>query len=461
MEEVQSLNSITLQANQNGYVQFGRIIKVEVRNFKTKQKITFQSPLRIEFDFFKTIDEIAQASVGQVRIFNLSEDTHKFVTEAGSELQLSFGYNKPENVKPLFYGAITSVSRQQDSDDVVSIFNVCANFMEYQFSRVFSNYQETTFLEELSNVVTAVTGKDTMNFRLRNFPIDTQDSVAEYLQTAKVIAIQDPMNGKSALTVFSEKYGVIGRNVTNEDGSKSFDCEFKDEVVNHYIEKASQAYEKIEEVTEESSVQIIKTKEVNESNFNNLYETLDNETSYIFSRDSGLLGSPQEEVQIVSVPESWNIGTNEQITRRGAETIAKKEQREAEKLSKWKKRKAEGKKVKDFKPRKEGKKQISRTFVRVKALINPSVKPQTHVTIDSQISDYDGVYRVRNITLKGTNGAGECYMELYCEDSSGVRDSHLTEEQKKQVQDSGGGLNLTGQLGNSLEEGVTVEGDTD
>lgn len=456
--QVESLNTITLQAQSNGYVQFGRLITVEVRNFKTKQKITFSHPLRIDFDFFKSIDEVDQASVGQIRIYNLSESTSRFITEAGSEVKLSFGYNSTDNVKTLFYASITSVHREKSGEDTVSIMNVSANFMDYTFSKSVRAYNESTIIKEAFEIAEADLGVSYSTLSLHNFPQDSQNQVAELLQTKKIVSMQDPMNGKNAIQNFAYKYSFSYRVDTDDDGARYAIFFIRDDAVQIYLQFSQMGYQKIEEVSEESYTRTIKSEEEKQKSFDDIFVSTDNSTSFVFSRETGLLGSPQEEVQIVSVPESWNIGSNEQITRRGAETIAKNQQKDSERYSKWQKKKAEGKTTKEFKPRNEGKKQISRTFIRVKTLINPSVKPQNHVTIDSQISEYDGVYRVRNITYKGTNGEGECYMEMYCEDNSGLKDKNLTEEQKQSLSNNQE-LSVSGGLGNDLQEGVTIGGD--
>lgn len=458
-DQPQQLGVISLNASSEGYVQFGRIIEVEVRNFKTKQKITFGNAFRIEFDFFKSIDSIKEASVGQVRIHNLTEKTRKLIDEAGSELVLKFGYGSgsQRRIKRLFHASITKVRPTFQDGGEVTLIDVSANFMEYTFSKFFAESKEYSMVTFAGELVETVLKKQ-MGFATDNIPEEIKPKIIELLSTKKIFATNSPMSGKEAIDNFCEKHALTYTTQDREDFGDMVIFMIRDEAIPIYNQFANMAYEKITEPLEnESDADFNKRKhERYVRKFTSLYITEDKATAFILNQDTGLLGYPLAETEIVTVPENWNIGANEQLTRKGAETLANKAQKEAERKAKYDKAIAEGKKRKAYKAPREGKKQISRTFVRVRALINPSLLPHHHVKIESNLTEYSGVYRVRNIKYTGTNGDGECFMELYCEDSGGSRDSELSKEQQEQVKQD---AEIVGSLGSEEhQENVTVEG---
>ena len=86
--------------------KFGRYCSVEVRNFVTGQKHTIGNEFNITFEFFKTIDEIDNASTGTIRISGITKETLDILKSDGGEVSLSVGYVNTE-IDILFIAAIT------------------------------------------------------------------------------------------------------------------------------------------------------------------------------------------------------------------------------------------------------------------------------------------------------------------------------------------------------------------
>lgn len=68
---------------------------------------------------------------------------------------------------------------------------------------------------------------------------------------------------------------------------------------------------------------------------------------------------------------------------------------------------------KDGTPRKTKTRTIRRYSVRMKALLNPLVKPNGLIKLETDAKLLDGFYRVRSVIFKGDSRGGEWFMEIY------------------------------------------------
>ena len=121
-------------------LQFKRVIEVDIKNFKTNEKITIGNDFKIEFTFYKTIDEVNEASVGNVKIYGLTEETRKSLGGSGNELTLRCGYANSE-VKTLFIADVVRVSPEYSASESIVSIDVSANFMDYAFTKT-ANFDE-------------------------------------------------------------------------------------------------------------------------------------------------------------------------------------------------------------------------------------------------------------------------------------------------------------------------------
>ena len=94
----------------NKGIQFGRYAEVEVKNYTTGEIITIPNQFEIDFEFFKTIDENENSSVGTIKIKGLTQETYKRMNSEGGSVTLRCGYTNSE-IKPLFIAMINKKPR--------------------------------------------------------------------------------------------------------------------------------------------------------------------------------------------------------------------------------------------------------------------------------------------------------------------------------------------------------------
>ena len=113
--------------------KFGRYCSVEVRNFITGQKHTIGNDFNITFEFFKTIDEVDNASTGTIRIVGVTKETFDIMKSDGGEVSLSVGYVNTE-IDLLFVATITRMYLVVENGTLVTVIECSANVMNYHFS---------------------------------------------------------------------------------------------------------------------------------------------------------------------------------------------------------------------------------------------------------------------------------------------------------------------------------------
>jgi len=69
--------------------------------------------------------------------------------------------------------------------------------------------------------------------------------------------------------------------------------------------------------------------------------------------------------------------------------------------------------TKSGKPRKQTTRKIQRSNIELKALLNPSVKPNSLIRLDSTKTKLSGYYRVRTIKYNGDTRGGEWFMQIW------------------------------------------------
>lgn len=412
-------------------LQFGRVIEVDIKNFKTNQKISIGNEFKIEFTFYKTIDEVNEASVGNVKIYGLTEETRKSLGGSGGELTLRCGYLNSE-VKTLFIADIVKIAPEYGSSESIVNIDVSANFMDYAFSKT-ANFgtKEISIFDRAVGL--ANDEKRYVEFNLSNINEQDIQSVTEWIQTAKS-RVAFAYNQKQDLDNFCDTYGFT---FSREVGVSNEETDDTDKYLKFYV-PANKAhiitqwsYGSYQKVKQEISQKDI----TDEKNFKNIFVTDESEAikqAFVFSKETGMIGYPRLQEKIVEVPENWKVRSNEEATQESLNTVANKKQAIAAKQAK---RKAEGKKPLKVKPKNYTIK-VNRKFVTVTAQINPDVKPQSHVKIISLIEEANGIYRVRSIRYTGNNRDGSFVMEMDCEDSTGSKDFALTKQQIKDEQNS-------------------------
>lgn len=416
-------------------ILLGREIEVVIRNYTLSQEITLDNSFAIDFQFFKTTDETNQASTGSVTVKNLSDETFQIVSMKNScQMIVNCGYRG--DVKPLFVADIISCVKDYKGVDVNTTFQVSANYFEYTLGGdiSLSMSEETTIdgiidfvVEKLNERDSIVTGKETSATTWWGVPKppfsdEDEQKLFEYFKTAKVgnnYAYVGSLSG--LLKNLSSSFGIVATSYQDPNNKEmvGYLLTLDDRFCNHYLDKIYTDYPKIQNLSSDSSVRA-------------LFDGSQENIAFILNNTTGMIGSPQVEFKVFTVPENYKgLDTDEQ-TFRSQVAIANKNQKEGIRRKKFdeaqKKRVDSGKEKKVFKPRKVGKKQIKKVFLKVSALINPNIKPQSIIKVESIQSEYSGIYRVRNVSYKGGNYKGQNFvMELYLEDTGGRFDTDTNE----------------------------------
>lgn len=427
----------TTTDSERGNLQFGRVIEVEVRNFELAHKIKLTNPLEISFNFFKTIDETNDSSTGVISISNLSDSTIEKISVVGSEVRLRCGYRHANNVELLFVASLVHSYPEYENGDVVTKLVVSANFQDFQFTNQSMNETQGT-IASVVDMLRESMGIKVFQFRLDNIPKDKQVIVGEYLMT-KAISFSASGTSQSVLESFCQTFGLI-HHIENTEDSSILHVKIDDKFTGWMIRKSEQGYKKVNTSAANGKIE-----------FNNLFSVqsaFDNQIT-TFSKTTGLLGRPKENMKIVLVPENWKVAGSESITNRGLETIEKNAAKDAERNKKYQERlekaKESGKDIKPLKQRALGKIQVKRMMMEIETLLNPSVKPNSLVRILSDTTKYSGVYRVRTATYDGNNRSGKFTMKLFCEDSGGTHDSlpnerDLSQQEGVSIEDNASGI---------------------
>ena len=408
------------------YTQFGRFIEVRVKNFNTRLLTTIPNDFKITFQFYKTIDEVNEASVGEIKIYGLTQATFNEIKEVNNEVMLYCGYSYA-HIHLLFIANVVSVNRTYEGGSIVTTLKVSANFSSFNFGNLSISNEAQPMAKTMIELAEAVGRKAELN--LWNVPSQHKASVTEYIKT-KLVSFYASFSINYDIKVFCETFQLRAVNIVEQDGtSSSLAFSILDSAVDWYVDQSYKPY-----MRDVSSV----------GRFANLFvsdagNVKEDKIAFRLNSDTGMLGYPQVEIKLEKVPENWKVRGNEEITLKGQQTILDSQQKkkEAERKAaeaaekrrvKEAEAKAQGKEIKPLKQKapkakKQTMIQISRKFVKVKALLNPIVRPQSHVVLESTLFDYNGVYRVRNATYSGSNMDGDFTMELYLEDST---DQHAT-----------------------------------
>lgn len=433
------LKKISLSSDK---LQFGRVIEVEIYNYNLGKKITIPNSLHISFDFFKTTDEIRNASTGKVTVYNLSDETFKLVrTVHACQMILKAGYNG--NVKTIFFADIIGCKKIVKDGNVEIEFTVSANFFEYKLNYGMqivqnNNYTIANLLGELSSVMnqreSLATGKK-INHSIFFQPPDSytdQDwqKFNEYVSTAKY-GISFAYSG-DLLTILGQICDALGLSPTTRqnNGQVDYVLTIRDNFLNFYLDRIYSNYTRIN---------VADTVNLPSPVFN----AKDTTKAVVLSFDTGLLGTPHVDYKVFTVPENYKgLVTDEtQLKSQIAEN-----ERSAKQQQKEEKAKSSGKPVK---PRAIGKKRIRKTYLSAVAQLNPDIKPQRAIRIESLESEYNGLYRVRNCTYKGDNFKGEFTVSMFLEDTNGVND---VTGSSKDFQDSvDNTVDASGELGNDYD----------
>lgn len=422
----------------NKGIQFGRYAEVEVKNYTTGEIITIPNRFEIDFEFFKTIDENENSSVGTISIKGLTQETYKRMSSEGGSVTLRCGYTNSE-IKPLFIAMITRMWQVRENGTTTTNINCSANSLEYFYNSYDGGGTGVRTLSDVLSDVSQLAGAKSFMFDFNNVPEQHYEKVKEYVLRS---AVNTDFEGviKDIIRVMCDFFMLTRKTEQKEDGSITFVYSFTQAGVNFVLKQISEGYAKIDNFEKHKKGRY---------DFKSLFITPEAryKDGYILSRNTGLM-KVEEEYKIATAYETVELAANEVQTDKSKNAIAQSNAKRREQDAKDAKRKADGKTVKD-RVRNNRTIKINRKYAKVTALLNPSVTPQGHVIVSSLIDEYDNVYRVREATYKGNNRKGDWEMVLYCEDS-GDRYGKVATDQEIAESDQQEGV-MYGELGNQSE----------
>lgn len=447
--EITNLQPISVSS---GYTQFGRVIEVEVINYELGKKVILNNDLNISFNYFKTTDENRQASTGVVLVKNLSPETFDLVsTRHACQMILRAGYGG--NVDTVFVADVVTCKKMVEGSDLNVQFEVSSNYFEYKLNTAFNLNQNKEssivnifddLMDKLNNRRTLTTGlpprSDIKYVPPASFTQEQRIKYFEYINKAKV---------KNSFSYTGTLEKIVG-DISDEFGFHIFADSYeeystykivlKDEFINRYLTKIYEPY-----ATVSSSKPSLSVTQLNTA--------ITDGESIILSYTTGLLGTPHVDYKVFTVPENYKGLKSDETTLKSKITIADRNQKQEIREQKAKD------KNKTVKPRKLGTKQIKKTYLSAVALLNPKIRPQSIIEIQSSDQDNSGIFRCRSVTYKGENQGPTFVVELYLEDTNGDLDKVATPQEVRDLQEQNGEnsnfgdeVNATGQLGQDYRE---------
>lgn len=445
-EDTEVLN--TSKENKTTKYQWLRYAEVIIKDFndtsigENGKAITIPNDLEIEFDFFKSVDDSTQNSTGTIKIKGLSEERCSRLSESGGEVTLKCGYM--DNVVALFRAYIMRLTSEIIDNTTVTTIECSMNLQEFYYSA------------SQSLASAGVSSKDiTLNSLLRNYAYACGFSNIAYY-ASKDMSPQEKSKCEEIFNSVSFAYEFVGTAEEALDGiCKTFGLIRESKIEDSgSILQLTATKETLKFVSENNFKRISKEQVAKNANelmsFRTYYEAVSNDALSnvtILSKETGLL-SARVEYKIAKAYRDQQLLSTDEETFKSQKQTEKFISNEKKRKDKYNKKAIERKEkgLKDLKPFKaktiKNEIQVNRKFIKVVALLNPNVKPQSPVAIVQRSYNDEGVIveqsivgRARSVTYKGNNKSGDWVMELYVE-TSPENDTDLTPEQIQQLKNA-------------------------
>ena len=416
-------------------VQFGRYAEIEIRNFDAQTKTIISNEFEIEFEYQKSLDQTKEDDSGRIRIFGLTPGTINSLQFEGGEVVFRCGYIQ-SSVDVLFIAYISRLYYDMNDNTTVTTIECSANLLNYYITTNTSVNKngQVSILAYLLHITESL-GSEQMVFDLVNVPDSNKETVKEYLRTAPIKFAQ----AGSLETIIAGICNTLDLTYIRELTESGLIVSFVlgNVGLNKILKTVEQGYTKLqmESSDTENRVQFMDTLKADDNS----------RQLTILNTQTGLITS-KTEYKIANAYADQALNENEEETQASVEKRAtaasKKAARDAKELKKRINAEARGK---DYKTKNQDKKvttiQVNRRYNRVKALLNPLVKPQSMVALldktsntgtrpeltnsvtesgvstEAEVEGEYTLYRVRSANYKGNNKNGDWIMELYCEDT--------------------------------------------
>ena len=452
MSDLNQLETLSFKADNGGSIQFGRVIEFDVLNYTLGKKVTFTNDLNIKFHFFKSTDEVREASTGEVTVSNISEETYNLIKAPNTcQMLLRAGYVGQVGV--VFFADVVSCKKVLDGNNTNIIFTVSANYFEYKLNygvTISKNdgYTIRSVFQALMdnlNDRTPITGAKLENSFYfvvpKSFSDEDIDAYGKYTDGAN-FGDSFAFNG-TLEKILGEVCNTHGFSATTTiTGNKvTYLISIKDSHINYYLDKIHSNYPVFGVTTSTSS---------------KIYDAKSENKAVVLSYKTGLLSTPHIDYKVFTVPENYKGLSTDKITLKSQIAINQKDAKEKERLEKYKAKPT----AKPFKQRKMGTKRIKKTYLSVKAQLNPDIRPQSIIRIDSMEPDYNGLYRVRNVKYEADNQNGNFLVNLFLEDTNGTRDTETKEKVTEIDGNFGTDASVNGSLGSDTKGDISSTKDS-
>ena len=414
-------------------LQFGRLCQLEFRNYSTEKKFKIDQNLRISFDFLKSFDESDQSSTGTISIYGLSKETafklgNRLGNNFQSEVTCSVGYSGDiENFQPLFVGTVMNNHWKREGGVSVTTIEVSANFKSFYLGQMQAVSARNVRFAEILGDLTRLYSVD-YEVKIVNDQITYADEVKilTYLSTVTISNWSFVGNMFQYLEKISKGFGFTYR-LENEVVYFTMSDLTEIQELLGYIDLTNQ--DLANNPKNSASIELKRSQHLYAGKMTNvmvaptstpstettqmldkLYKNSNEKTAITVGFGTGLIAMPQIDNRNVKVPYNQQIGANEVVVeRKGVRAVLDKKTGEH--------KKDKNGNLRYTKPPKNI--TISRRYMTALIQLNPSIKPNSMVRINTGITEIDGVYRVRNCKFKGDTHEGEWVVELDLEDTMG------------------------------------------
>lgn len=439
--------------------QFGRFAEVNIKDFENQTEKTFGNEFEIEFEYYKSLDITQEDDSGKIKIYGLSNETINSLQDSGGEVYLRCGYGK--NIYLLFHAYVVRVYAQISDSTTVTTIECSSNLLNYYHTGTTESSNAPTqgglsLKQLLDNVAREIGGVERVDIGTNeNISASEASALAEYINTVEVNA-SFVGTKLELLTSIAITFGLnFSDPVKLDSGKIILNLVFTAFGIELAKRNIAQGYPKIKSRIPQQNSNPKENERESFVSFSSLYEQDPKTLDYIILDEFTGLISLKPEFKKVRVSEDTPLSSNEIETLNSKNKRLNQEVADAKKAkSDEERRKKAEAKGKEFiaGDRKLRTIEVTRRYARVKALLNPVVKPQSMVAIHNPIElSYDAkkevfptaeeqgfdlnenltriykIHRVRHATYKGNNKRSDWYMDLYCEDS----ESNLTDEQLK------------------------------
>lgn len=420
--------------------QIGRFTEVEIRNFSTGVKTVIGNDFEMDFEFHKTIDDNQQNSTGKINIYGLTPERIKTLQTEGGEVRFRCGYVNAQ-IETLFVAYITRLYPTRKNNTTVTTIECSANMKNFYYTGGAS--AKNKGMRSLARIISDYSkalGAARVAFDINNVP-DTKKSVIEDYIAKAGFLVEMYGSADSVLRALCYNFNLSKMEQETKTG-KEFVFSFTQAGINKVLKETNNGYEKVVNDPSEQKVR---------DSFFYIYKASPEEykNATYLSRSTGLIEA-KTEYKIATAYEDQELSANETQTLASQQKQADRQAKRQEQANKDAKRLAEGKKVKP-RVQKVGTIKVNRRYARVIAQLNPNVKPQSHIVVESIDDGLSDIYRVREATYRGNNKRGDFVMDLYCEDSSRKFDKRLTPFELVQQQQGEVGGEINGDLGTTEE----------